>query len=435
MIHSLSRNVLVLSFVVLAVARSSAQSGWKALELPHGVDRASLRSMFFLNIDTGWVAGNGIVLMTTDGGERWSDLDSDGSILLEGLHFVDTRIGWGWNSDGVYRTADGGKTWVPRIDGIVFDHPDRNERLFVITDAYFHGADLGWIVGNFQGIYRTTDAGVSWKAQHLHWNDGGAPMEFYYFTDILFVSADTGWAVGGDRALFPVRTTNGGEDWIGLTRPVSSLEPGTMVAADFDMAGHGFAAGFTDDYHVTLDGGISWSQRSTGHGDVVAQDISRSDTATIWIAGSTVHNERSVGALLHSDDGGATWERIVFDTIGILTQVGFPTPSRGYARSQRGELLRYDAPSSSVHQVNRSDDRGVVDRVVDRDNLLEIFVSEDAVERLEIVDMRGMTVCSFARSASREEFVACLQNLASNWYCCYWEVGDRRYRATFPHVR
>lgn len=91
--------------------------------------RASLRSVHFFknNAFFGWIAGRqelpdgkgsvGVLLSTTDGGVRWTQLLESSLPGLNRVTFVDPKTGYifGDGSDqfpsGLFKTSDGGKTW------------------------------------------------------------------------------------------------------------------------------------------------------------------------------------------------------------------------------------------------------------------------------------------------------------------------------------
>ena len=79
-----------------------------------------LQTMFFINKDTGWIAGNeGVILKTTDAGSTWNYQQMNGTDYgqFNSIFFIDENTGWvsgsGLDVDGgvILKTADGGDTW------------------------------------------------------------------------------------------------------------------------------------------------------------------------------------------------------------------------------------------------------------------------------------------------------------------------------------
>ena len=81
------------------------------------------RSVDFVAIDEGWAAAGTNLYTTSDGGETWSTIVTNGipggEFFLK-VDFVDSQHGWvlgtpdesTWNPLNLYRTTDGGKHWI-----------------------------------------------------------------------------------------------------------------------------------------------------------------------------------------------------------------------------------------------------------------------------------------------------------------------------------
>jgi photosystem II stability/assembly factor-like uncharacterized protein len=89
---------------------------------------AELNDVFFLDPDRGWAVGDrGAIWHTDDGGRHWRLQDAPVPCRLEAVWFVDDRRGWivgGWThpythrtTGVVLRTSDGGQRWeaLPRL--------------------------------------------------------------------------------------------------------------------------------------------------------------------------------------------------------------------------------------------------------------------------------------------------------------------------------
>jgi photosystem II stability/assembly factor-like uncharacterized protein len=173
--------------------------------------------IYFLNPDTGYVvwgwcsrcgstdpapAKGSFIYRTTDGGDSWTLLMQDTTILgLYGISFTDDHTATVVGSNGtILRTTDGGETWTPQTSGTEAD----------LWDVFFISADTGWAVGGFFSslyggvILKTTDGGTTWIAQTY---PGDAMIFGVFFTD-----ANTGTAVSGFGDIFHTKT--GGVTWI-----------------------------------------------------------------------------------------------------------------------------------------------------------------------------------------------------------------------------
>ena len=111
-------------------------------------------NMSFTDIVNGWiVTQNGTggmmiteypVIMTTDGGRTWFTSDSlkDGELGFRCVYFINKNTGWVAGSDNVYKTHDGGKHWI-------LDFTPTSGHLGA-KDMFFINEHCGWII-NWDG--------------------------------------------------------------------------------------------------------------------------------------------------------------------------------------------------------------------------------------------------------------------------------------------
>ncbi|MDA3936607.1 MAG: cell wall-binding repeat-containing protein [Actinomycetota bacterium] len=153
------------------------------------LDYAIVQSLFFIDQNTGWVAGNGTLRKTTDGGVTWVDKRPDGTQRLYWTpHFVDANTGWVVGGDGlILNTTDGGDSWEFQDSGVSTE----------LIGVHFVDANTGWVSGNNGLILATDDGGATWVVQH----SGGTR----YLRDLYFVDANTGWGVGADGHMVAYR--------------------------------------------------------------------------------------------------------------------------------------------------------------------------------------------------------------------------------------
>ena len=174
------------------------------------------------------------------------------------------------SSGGVYRTDDGGRTWAARNKGIraefmpdkypefgqcvhkVVQHGSRPERLFA---------------QNHWGLYRSDDAGDSWKdIAHGVPSDFGFAMAAHpHDPDTVYIipiESDT-VRVAPERKLRVYRTRNAGRSWEGLTRGLPQRHVFDIVLRDglatdsLDPAGVYFGTR-NGKLYASKDSGRSW---------------------------------------------------------------------------------------------------------------------------------------------------------------------------------
>jgi photosystem II stability/assembly factor-like uncharacterized protein len=296
---------------------------------------------YFLDADTGWVAYYGYqrlgghqpigVWRTRDGGRTWElnrfwqrTSDIYGNFLHKPkMTFVDSKHGWilleaflGLSShdNELYRTVDGGKTWqlVPLepvlainggIDFVDFQH--------------------GWVPSyHFFGfhppmrILTTDNGGLTWEFIALPYPDGTYNYEetnaiSYSFCAVLMPYLRTpqaGRLVAGcdhregvpEGDYFLYTTSDGARSW--QIYPLPGLP-------EFISASTGWVLGQEEsDPEVrvlskTQDGGRTW-------GEIVEVDWFGQLHFANQLVGWAIVNREAENYLLHTTDGGKTWERI-----------------------------------------------------------------------------------------------------------------------------
>ncbi len=272
---------------------------WKPLPCP--VDCA-LRSVCFVTDRIGWVAGGsttaftrvgvGVILGTRDGGKTWTSL-ARGSRPLPQLHYVrfftpSTGVVVGEQTPdfptGVMTTADGGKTWQS-VDG---------------------GRHDGWRSADFVAPTIGVVAGLEGESARV---DGGRVIDLRAgrfglrgFYDVKLSRDDSGWMVG-DGGLI-LRTHNRGVVW---ESPPTRLPKEAGVIFDFHaVAVRGdrlWVAGSPGSvvWH-SPDGGRSWRTQPTGQTAPLERLAFSTDELGCAVG--------AFGSILHTEDGGQTWEPV-----------------------------------------------------------------------------------------------------------------------------
>ncbi len=363
-----------------------------------------LAGVFFVDPLHGWAIGDGAIIGTADGGATWSLQmgasglpswwydDSDWT-WLSGIAFADAQRGWVvgareiWRGPDegvtavVLRTVDGGATWKRSV-------PSRFEGFMGVT---CRSADEVWAVGGGNAVARSTDGGATWTRQ-----TDEAPAYLY---DIAWVDALHGWAIGssGDTdwlssscvevgvALHPV---DGGANWDPVDIPALGID--LPVSVRFFGPEDGRIMLESDRVVVTADGGAAWAVvGSCGERSVVFSDVAvagdevwavgargdgfagrpRGDSpGVVWYSGDGGGTWRSCddplidagslttafprggevwvagvgGRILHTADGGLTWEKQVTGVGITFTALAFTDADNGWAvsRSLPGAVMR-----------------------------------------------------------------------------------------------
>ena len=175
-----------------------------------------LNKIEYVNENTAYAVGlddafNGIFLKTTDGGNSWEGTGVGVSADILGLDFIDENNGWIVGDIGtILRTTDGGNTWTQQTSGT-------NSAL---TGVSFVDANNGWICGTF-AILSTTDGGAHWSSAQIE------DELFAHFRDIVFIDSQTGWIVGNFGYI--LHTVDGGNTWY---RQAAGMTEDNLYAID-----------------------------------------------------------------------------------------------------------------------------------------------------------------------------------------------------------
>ncbi|MCB9681206.1 MAG: hypothetical protein H6733_07010 [Alphaproteobacteria bacterium] len=241
--------------------------------------------------------------------EPWFAQPTDTTSVLTAVDFVDTRHGWAAGSrDTILRTDDGGDNWYD-----TGAPPSIN-----VADLAFVDTRQGWAVGGLGDILHTADGGRTWAYQ-----DAATSADL---SGVAFVDDQHGWAVGGRPASFSpptrviVHTDDGGQTWV---PQLSENNMSPLAAVDFVDVQHGWAVGSLGTLLRTTDGGATWSPATTGT-QLQLSDLDFLDPLHGWAVGRD-------GLVLVTDDGGVSWSSQVSGTTAGLVDVHFVDLQHGWA--------------------------------------------------------------------------------------------------------
>ena len=194
-----------------------------------------------------------------------------------------------------------------------------------LIDVCFVNADIGWAVGKSNTVLRTRDGGRTWT-RAMERDEHG-----YQFTQVIFSSPTEGWIRAAGTVL---HTGDGGETWT----------PATHLKKELDMGfGDGSVVGSVRfQIHVpntgtgvyrTDDGGASWVRLvSLPRNDY--QRVFFVDEQHGWVIAN--HGDQSIG---FTTDGGKTWDFVTEQVSYRDPQIKFATPAIGWAFGQDGSTL------------------------------------------------------------------------------------------------
>jgi len=261
-----------------------------------------------------WAAGEeGVVARTTDGGASWRVLGPVTADDVEDVACASADVAWLASRDGsVWRTEDGGAHWTET-------KLDRGD----VKGLFFRTAARGWAVTNEGVVFATTDGGDTWQERA----DVGA-----WLRGVAFADAQRGLICGHDGYL--ARTEDGGRTWTRVGTP----PPFRLTGVAYRTAAEAYVTGEGGTCLRTADGGATWHRVDLGTEEWLqdtafknGQGFITGGVGRLWRSADGVHwSSRgapkyilysvtpaspgelwlgaSGGALLFSDDGGASWK-------------------------------------------------------------------------------------------------------------------------------
>jgi photosystem II stability/assembly factor-like uncharacterized protein len=293
---------IIIAILIAFIVTSSANAQWLLQTSGNGLD---LFSASFPSANTGFACGYGNHLIkTTDGGNNWIDISFPGTASnLNTIFFVNVNTGWLCSTDTLFYTTNSGLNWTPRITPIY-----GQELFFVNTstgwlntgqsilrttnggsnwnttaftsdgELFFANALTGWTSLYMSGnctIYKSTTGGISWEPQFTTTN-------FHNIYAFYFINENTGWATGYRETI--LKTTNGGVNWV-FQRDISGGSG--FYSAYFINVNTGWVVGdlsvLGSNALSTTNGGANWSPSNVSSGRMTK--IQFVNSATGWMVG------------------------------------------------------------------------------------------------------------------------------------------------------
>ncbi len=231
----------------------------------------------------GFVAG--VLIFAGCSEHHFEDPYAEGEIAVPDDLYAAAAVGknhfWASGYFGsIYRTTDAGASWK-KLD------TDTDKPIYGIS---FADEKIGWAVGQRGFIVRTQDGGMTWEHQFTP----RKPARHMFA--VHAIDTQNVWAVSDWGGIY--KTTNGGESWEDLSFTVDDTHPTFKYLNEAELA--------------------AYERGEKVYDDVYLNDIYFTDLQHGWIAAE-------YGLIFRTSDGGQTWEKGKVQGDVNFPEVNFPS--------------------------------------------------------------------------------------------------------------
>lgn len=304
--------VILISFLVC----SNVYAQWSAVNSGTG---ANLKTVYFLNSQTGLAGGSGgVILKTTNAGINWNQQVSGISNDINSISFINTLTGFACaNSGNIIFTTNSGSAWSPVTSGTSDN----------LNSVSFFNSTNGVCTGTNGTLMFTSNGGLNWTISVNGF------LSTYY--GIHMVSAGFAYACGVNTIFQPLvaKTTNGGANWSYFSFYLNSNE-GNLRDIRFLSDNEGYAVSNVwngqGGISYTSNGGINWITQLVVNS---LNGLELAGPAAFYAVGSN-------GSILKSTDNGTSWFQQLSGVSSILRSVDFVDLVNGFAVGDGGVILK-----------------------------------------------------------------------------------------------
>ena len=293
--------------------------------------------LLILTFISGFIFPNNIYAQNkTDGTNIYSGLKfrNIGPALMSGrisdiiIHPENQNIWYvAAGSGGVWKTKNAGTTWHPLFDdeksysiGCITLDPKNTNIIWVGTGENVGGRHVGY----GDGIYKSTDAGKTWKNMGLTKSEHISKIIIHPSDpNIIWVAAQGPlWSKGGERGIYKSidggknwNQTLGDEEWIGATDLIiDPRNPNLLYAATWQR--HRTVAGYMGGgpgtgIYKSNDAGETWKKLNNGlpksNMGKIGLAISPQKPDVIYAA---IELDRRTGGVYRSENKGSSWKKM-----------------------------------------------------------------------------------------------------------------------------
>ena len=281
------------------------------------IPNTSLSQIRAMNRSTAWIVGGkadgyGTILKTTNGGLTWNRImdESIPNADIEGIAIIDKDTVWAVGQNNtILVTHDGGESWESKSNSF-YDS-------YALSDVVAVDENNIWICGgsvdNHGLILHSRDGGESWT------QEGKDLLSNHSLISLSIVDEDRAWAIGGGSTV--MKTIDGGDTWkkVGESTFPSLIDGNGICALDNNTV---WVVLDYDNIYKTIDNGENWTQQESNSTGYYLLRVTAINETNAWVTGSSQFPPID-GVLLHTTDGGKTWNKVEYGLNSGLWDVYF----------------------------------------------------------------------------------------------------------------
>jgi|WetSurMetagenome_2_1015567.scaffolds.fasta_scaffold62248_2 photosystem II stability/assembly factor-like uncharacterized protein len=335
-----------------------------------------IRDIKFINRNTGWVCGDGVILKTTNAGTNWVIQTQPATDkYLYSINPVNENIVFcvGW-FETILKTTDGGNNWIPIRNG-----PFGSGASY--WTSHFLNENTGWIAGGNQKVLKTTNGCTTFDSIYLFVG---------YISDIYFKDSLNGFLCG-DGGLTR-KTTNGGYNWF-TTNIQLHGNLYNFYKVSFVNNQYGWLIGNGNPVYRTTDFGMNWDSIGYVTGSNEIYFVNFSSILTGWAGGT-------YGRMFKTTNGGYNWTMENTSSFtGYIRESFFYNDSIGWIVGGGGRI-QYTTSSGQVMKITNSNKQIANDfrlyqnypNPFNPNSKIKYRISEDKFVTLKAYDVLGREI-------------------------------------------
>ncbi len=241
----------------------------------------NINSIYFFNADSGVVCADaGVIILTENSGASWTTAVSGVTDNLRAVSFVNSRGVCSGSGGTLLYSVNSGRDWTIAENGFLVTYYGAD----MFSEMIAYSAGVNTIFQPF--VAKTTNGGVNWSFSNFYLNGNEGNL-----SDIEFITESTGFVSSrvfdGQGGIS--KTTDGGETW------TTQLFPLQLHSIDFAGSNTGYCAGENGLILKTTDAGLTWTNQNGGSSAL--RSVFLTDSITGYAAGDN-------GTILKTTNGG-----------------------------------------------------------------------------------------------------------------------------------